>query len=61
MTYQFEGTSTDNVLQRGTNKCTFVSGTEMMMGAKGSGTCTATGNPDGSANLECTGRYTLAR
>jgi hypothetical protein len=61
VTYQFQGTSKDKVFQAGSNKWTFVSGTGMMKGAKGSGTCKAKGNPDGGIDFECTGTHTLAK
>ena len=61
VTYTFEGTSKDKVFQMGSNKWTFVSGTGMMQGAKGSGTCKAKGTPDGGAEFECTGTHTLAK
>ena len=61
VTYTFEGTSKDKVFQMGSNKWTFVDGTGMMKGAKGSGTCKAKGGPDGSIMFDCTGTYTLAK
>ena len=57
--YDFKGTSKDKVFQTGSNKWSVVGGTGMFKGAKGSGSCTAKGNPDGSANFECQGTYTL--
>ena len=61
VTYTFEGTSKDKAFQMGSNKWTFVSGTGMMKGAKGSGTCKAKGNADGTTDFECTGTHTLAK
>lgn len=61
VTYAFEGTSKDKAFQMGSNKWTFVSGTGMMKGAKGSGTCKAKGTPDGGIDFDCTGTYTLAK
>lgn len=61
VSYTFTGTSKNNVMASGTNKWTMTGGTGMLKGAKGSGTCTAKGNPDGTANFECTGSYTLAK
>ena len=59
--YEFEGVSKNGNFQSGSNKWTFVSGTGMMQGAKGSGTCTAKGSPDGGVTFECTGTHTLAK
>jgi hypothetical protein len=59
VSYDFKGTSKNKVFQSGTNKWTVVGGTGMLAGAKGGGTCTAKGNPDGSAEYECKGTYTL--
>lgn len=59
--YTFTGTSKNNMIVSGSNKWTIVGGTGMFKGAKGSGTCTAKGNPDGSADFECIGTYTLAK
>ena len=61
VTYTFEGTSKEKAFQAGGNKWTFVSGTGMMKGAKGSGTCKAKGTADGGIDFECTGTYTLAK
>ena len=61
VSYTFTGTSKSNVMVSGSNKWTITSGTGMLKGAKGSGTCTAKGNPDGTANFECNGTYTLAK
>ena len=61
VTYTFEGTSKDKAFQMGGNKWTFVSGTGMMKGAKGSGTCKAKGTPDGGAEFACTGTHPLAK
>jgi hypothetical protein len=61
VSYTFTGTSKNNMMVSGTNKWTFTGGTGMLKGAKGGGTCTAKGNPDGTANFECSGSYTLAK
>lgn len=61
VTYTFQGTSKDKAFQTGSNKWTFVSGTGMMKGAKGSGTCRAKGTPDGGIEFECTGTYSLVK
>jgi hypothetical protein len=59
--YTFTGTSKNNVMVSGSNNWTLTGGTGMLKGAKASGTCTAKGNPDGTATFECTGSYTLAK
>ena len=59
--YTFTGTSKNNMMVSGSNKWTLTGGTGMLKGAKASGTCTAKGNPDGSADFECMGTYTLAK
>ena len=61
VSYTFEGTSKDNVFQSGSNKWTIVSGTGMLKGAKGGGTCKAKGAPGGGIAFECTGNHTLAK
>jgi hypothetical protein len=61
VSYTFTGTSKNNQMVSGTNKWTITGGTGVLKGAKGSGTCTAKGNPDGTANFECAGTYTLAK
>jgi hypothetical protein len=61
VSYTLTGTSKDKVMVSGGNKWTFTGGTGMLKGAKGSGTCTAKGNPDGSLNFECSGTYTLSK
>jgi hypothetical protein len=61
VTYTFEGTSKDKILQSGTNAWTLTNGTGKFKGAKGTGTCTAKGNADGSASFECQGTYRLAK
>jgi len=59
--YTFTGTSKNNAMVSGSNKWTLTGGTGMLKGAKASGTCTAKGNPDGTADFECIGTYTLAK
>ena len=59
--YEFTGTSKNKMLDSGSNKFTVTSGTGQFKGMKGSGTCNAKGNPDGSAEFTCTGTYTLAK
>ncbi len=59
--YDFTGTMVNNLPSGGSNKWTVASGTGKFKGIKGTGTCTGKGNPDGSANYECTGTYTLPK
>jgi hypothetical protein len=61
ISYDFTGTSANKVLQSGSNKWMVTGGTGKFTGAKGSGTCAGKGNPDGSANFDCTGSITLAK
>jgi hypothetical protein len=59
--YELTGVSKNKVLESGSNKWTVTSGTGKFKGMKGSGTCQAKGNADGSADFTCTGTYTLAK
>jgi hypothetical protein len=61
VSYTFTGTSKNKVMVSGSNKWTLTGGTGMLKGVKGTGTCTAKGNPDGTANFECSGTYTLSK
>jgi hypothetical protein len=61
VSYEFTGTMKNQQFQSGGNKWTVTSGTGKLKGAKGQGTCTAKGNPDGSLNFDCSGSYTLAQ
>jgi hypothetical protein len=61
VSYTFTGTSKNKMMVSGSNKWTFTGGTGMLKGVKGGGTCKAKGNPDGSANFDCSGTYTLAK
>jgi len=58
-TYQPTGTMKDGALVKGGNKHQITGGTGKMKGIKGTGTCTSTGNPDGSLDYTCTTEYTL--
>jgi hypothetical protein len=57
--YTLAGTMANKMMQTGTNAWTMGSATGKMKGITGSGTCAAKGNPDGSANFECKGTYTM--
>ena len=61
VTYDFTGTMVNNMPSSGTDKWTVKNGTGKFKGMKGGGTCTGKWNPDGSANFECAGTYTLAK
>jgi hypothetical protein len=56
---QGNGTVKDGVMQSAENSWSLVSGTGKLKGAKGKGTCKATGAPDGSVTWECSGELTL--
>ena len=58
--YEFTGTSKDGAFQSGSNKWSMIRGSGLMKGGKASGTCTATGNADGSTSFDCMGTYTPA-
>jgi hypothetical protein len=57
-TYTTTGVSKDGKMVEGANKWTVVGGTGKFKGAKGSGTCKGTPNPDGSSTFGCTGNIT---
>lgn len=60
--YTFKGTMTaDNKMQSGSNSWTIAGGTGKFKGMTGKGTCAGKGNPDGSANYECTGTYSMTK
>lgn len=59
--YTFTGVASNNMMQSGSNKWTATSGTGKFKGIKGSGTCKAKGNGDGSGVFDCTGTYTMAK
>lgn len=61
VSYEFTGVVSNKVFQSGSNTWTVTGGTGKFAGAKGNGTCKAKGNPDGSANFDCSGTYTLAK
>jgi hypothetical protein len=60
-TYTFTGVSKDGKPVSGADKWTAVGGTGKFKGATGTGTCKATGNPDGSTNYDCTGHITVGK
>jgi hypothetical protein len=61
--YTYEGTATmqDGALVSAKNTWSSTSATGSLKGIKASGTCNATGKPDGGAKFECSGEYTLAK
>jgi hypothetical protein len=59
--YQGKGTMEKGQMQSGGDEWTITGGTGKFKGAKGKGTCTGKGNPDGSTTFDCTGDYTLAK
>lgn len=60
-TYQTTATLKNGQMQSGTNKWQATAGAGKFKGIKASGTCTATGNPDGSTAYTCTGTYSLPK
>jgi hypothetical protein len=61
ISYQATGTTSNKLFQSGSNTWTVTGGTGKFAGAKGSGSCKGKGNPDGSANFDCSGSVTLAK
>ncbi len=53
--YQFNATLKNGQMQSGVNKWATSGGTGKFKDSKGSGSCTAKPNPDGTANFTCTG------
>jgi hypothetical protein len=60
-TYQFKGTTKDGAFQAGTDTWKLRQGAGKLKGAKASGTCKGTGNPDQTVTWDCTGDYTLSK
>jgi hypothetical protein len=60
-TYTFSGVSKNHMLVSGSDKWTMTEGTGKFKGIKGSGTCAAKGNPDGSGVYDCMGTYTVGK
>ncbi len=60
-TYQTKAAIKNGQMQSATNKWQATSGTGKFKGIKASGTCTGTGNADGSTAWTCTGTYTLPK
>jgi hypothetical protein len=60
-TYQTTAAIKNGQMQSGTNKWQATSGTGKFKGIKASGTCTGTGNADGSTAWACNGTYTLPK
>ena len=57
--YTLTGTTNNNVFQSGGNSWTITGGTGKFKGITGKGTCKGKGNPDGSADFDCTGTYAI--
>jgi len=60
-TYKTTGTLKNGVLQTGSDTWSMREGAGKLKGAKASGTCKGSGNPDQSATWDCTGEYTMAK
>ena len=59
--YQNTATMNNNQLQSASDTWTVSSGTGKLKGITGKGTCKAKGNPDGTADFDCTGNYTIPK
>ena len=59
--YQSTGTMNNNQFVSGGNTWTATSGTGKVKGMTGKGTCKAKGNPDGTADFDCTGTYSIPK
>jgi|SRR6478672_6592998 len=59
--YQSKGTMNNNQFVSGTDTWTATSGTGKLKGITGKGTCKAKGNPDGTADFDCTGTYSIPK
>ncbi len=60
-TYQTTTTVKNGQMESGSDKWQATSGTGKFKGIKASGTCTGTGNADGSTTWTCTGTYSLPK
>ena len=60
-TYQTTATIKNGQMQTGSDKWQATDGTGKFKGIKASGTCTGTGNADGSTTWACTGTYSLPK
>jgi len=60
-TYQTTGAIKNGQMQSGSNKWQATGGTGKFKGINGSGTCTGTGNADGSTTWTCAGTYSLPK
>lgn len=59
--YQATGTMNGAQFVSGSNTWAVTSGTGKVKGMTGKGTCKAKGNPDGTADFDCTGTYTIPK
>lgn len=59
--YQSTGTMNGAQFVSGGNSWTVTSGTGKVKGMTGKGTCKAKGNPDGTADFDCTGSYMIPK
>jgi hypothetical protein len=60
-TYHTTGAIKNGQMQSGSNKWQATGGTGKFKGINGSGTCTGTGNADGSTTWTCTGTYSFPK
>ena len=61
VTYQTTVTTKNGQMESGSDKWQATGGTGKFKGIKASGTCTGTGNADGSVTWACTGTYSLPK
>ncbi len=59
--YQATATMNNNQFVSGSDTWTVSSGTGKFKGMTGKGTCAAKGNPDGTADFDCTGTYSIPK
>jgi hypothetical protein len=57
--YTYEGSASTDITKPFSQKMKILSGTGKYKGIKGTGTCLQTINADGSADLGCTGTYSM--
>ncbi len=60
-TYQMTGTLKNGALQAGSDKWALREGVGKLKGAKATGTCKGTANPDQTVTWDCSGEYTMAK
>ena len=59
--YTYEGSASTDITKPFSQKTKILSGTGKYKGIKGTGTCSEKINADGSADLVCTGKYSMGK